>query len=160
MVQGFHSGMSTQELLALRIRQLEKRPEDLEKAAATIQQSRLRSKEHFEDLFKRRIKNHVFKPGHLVLVRNSRVEKELNKKTKPRYLGPYQIFRKTQGGSYVLQELDGAISKRGFAQFRLIPYIAREGQELERIALEEEYTQEPDKGEQDLEEELSNDEED
>ena len=141
LVHGFHSGMSTDELLALRIRQLEKHPEDIAQAAATIQQSRLQSKEQFEELFKRRITTHIFKPGDLVLVRNSQVEKELDKKSKPRYIGPYQIVRQTQGGSYVLQELDGAISRRGVAHFRLLPYIAREGQEIAKTILEEEEQQ-------------------
>jgi len=136
LVHGFQSGMTTEELLALRIRQLEKRPDDIAQAAATLRQSRLRSKEHFEELFKRRITTHIFKSGDLVLVRNSKIEKELNKKSKPRYLGPYQIVRQTQGGSYVLQELDGAISRRGVARFRLIPYIPRDGKELERIVLD------------------------
>ncbi len=56
----------------------------------------------------------------------TQVEKELDRKTKPRYLGPYRVIRRTQGGSYVIQELDGAVSRRGIAAFRLIPYIARD----------------------------------
>lgn len=155
LVHGFQSGMSTQELLALRIRQLEKRPEDIAQAAATIKQARLRSKEQFERLFKRRITNHVYEPGDLVLVRNSQIEKELNRKSKPRYLGPYQIVRQTQGGSYVLQELDGAVSRRGVAQFRLLPYMPREGQELAKSLLEEEDEQDRNETEQDTDAENS-----
>jgi len=51
-----------------------------------------------------------FKPGDLVLICNSQVEKELDRKSKPRYLGPYEVVRRTQGGSYVLKEMDGTIS--------------------------------------------------
>jgi hypothetical protein len=54
--------------------------------------------------------------------------------------------------------LDGAVSRRGVAQFRLIPYVTREGKELERMALEEDNTQAPDGGEQDLDEEELSDE--
>ena len=130
--------MTTAELLTLRIRQLEKRPEDIAQAAAVIQRSRFRSKEHFEKIFNKRIKNYVFKKGDLVLIRNSRVEKELDKKTKPRYLGPYEIYKQTNGGSYVIKELNGAISRRGIAQFRIIPYISRNERIFENIELEQE----------------------
>ena len=50
---------------------------------------------------------------------------ELNRKTKPRYLGPYVVVRRTTGGSYIIAELDGAISKLRVAAFRLIPYFPR-----------------------------------
>ena len=33
------------------------------------------------------------------------------------------MIRKTRGGSYILRELDGALSKLRFAAFRLIPYL-------------------------------------
>ena len=60
-------------------------------------------------------------------MRNSRVEKELDRKTKPRYLGPFEVLRRTQGGSYILKEMDGTVSRRGVAAFRLLPYHARKG---------------------------------
>ena len=65
-----------------------------------------------------------------MLVRNTQIEKELNRKSKPRYLGPYQIVRRTKGGSYVLSELDGAIWRQGIAAFRIIPYISRQHSQL------------------------------
>ena len=156
MVQGFYSGMSTEELLALRIQQLEKRTEDIEQAAATIRQSRLRSKDQFEKLFKRRLTTHEFKPGDLVLVRNSQIEKELDRKSKPRYLGPYEIVRQTRGGSYVIQEMDGTVSRQGIARFRLVPYITREGLDLHSI--QEQQTQQEEE-EQESEHEEDEDEE-
>ena len=64
-------------------------------------------------------------PGDLVLIWNTAIEKELNRKTKPRYLGPYKVVRKTQGGSYKLAEVDGAQLARPIAAFRVIPYIQR-----------------------------------
>ena len=59
----------------------------------------------------------MYQSGDLVLVRNTAVEKELNKKTKPKYLGPYEIDRHTKGGSYVLKEMDGTILCQGVAAF-------------------------------------------
>ena len=48
LVDGFHAGMERAELLALRINQLKKRPDDLRKAATTLRQARLKSKKVFE----------------------------------------------------------------------------------------------------------------
>ena len=107
LVEGFYSGMTSQHLLALCIRQLEKRPDDIDAAFNTLYKSHLRSKAQFEKKY------------------TSQVEKELDQKSKPRYLGPYEVVRRTQGGSYVLKEMDGTISARGVAAFRLIPYYAR-----------------------------------
>jgi len=124
LVEGFYSGMTSQHLLALRICQLEKRPDDIDAAFNTLYKSRLHSKAQFEKKYTRRLMKTSFKPGDLVLVHNSQVEKELDWKSKPRYLGPYEVVRHTQGGSYVLKEMDGTISARGVAAFRLIPYYA------------------------------------
>jgi len=51
-----------------------------------------------------------YQPGEFVLVQNSRVEKELDRKMKPHYLGPFKIVRCTQGGSYILKEMDSMLS--------------------------------------------------
>lgn len=137
LVDGFSSGMSSEKLLALRIRQLERRPEDLATAALALKKARFRSKEEFEWKYRKRMRREVYETGELVLVRNSEQEMRLNRKTKPRYLGPYEVCRKTKGGSYVLKELDGSILKEGVAAFRLLPYVARHDKSLlKRIAKE------------------------
>ena len=117
--------MTTEDMLALRIRQLEKCPEDIAQAASTLHRSRIRSKEQFEKIYARRMRREEYNPGDLVLVRNTQIEKELDRKSKPRYLGPFEVVRRTKGGSYVLQEMDGTVSRRGVAAFRLIPYFTR-----------------------------------
>lgn len=126
MADGFVSGMSTSDLLALRIRQLEKRKPDLEAAAQLLAQTRMKSKEQFEKRYHRRLYTDTHQEGALVLVRNSEVEKSLNKKHQPRYLGPFQVVHRTQNGSYVLQELDGTIWRQKVAAFRILPYISRD----------------------------------
>ncbi|KAA1473771.1 hypothetical protein DENSPDRAFT_780612 [Dentipellis sp. KUC8613] len=136
LVEGFKSGMSHAELLALRIRQLEKRAEDLENASYKLIQYQIHSKEEFERKFKSRLSQKEFQSGELVLVRNSMVEKSLNRKTKPRYRGPYEVVRRTKGGSYILQELSGVVMRDAVAAFRLIPYIARNEAVLKRLAEE------------------------
>src|SRR6266481_8582689 len=117
--------MSTSDLLALRIKQLRKLPDDINKAAETLHRSCLKNKAAFEQRYQRRLWHNEYKPGDLVLVQNSRVEKELDWKTKPRYLGPFKVLRCTQGGSYILKEMDGTISRRGVATFQILPYHTR-----------------------------------
>ena len=67
----------------------------------------------------------TYPPGTLVLIRNTFIEKELNRKAKPRYLGPYKVVRQTLGSSYVLEELNGATLARLVAAFHVIPYFTR-----------------------------------
>jgi hypothetical protein len=118
-------GMTTEELVALRARQLAKRPQDIERMRETVTESRRKNLERFEREHGDKIVDFDFKPGALVLVRNTRIEESLNRKTKPRYLGPMVVVRKTQGMSYIVAELDGAQSQLRVAGFRLIPYFPR-----------------------------------
>lgn len=118
-------GITTEELVAIRAQQLSKRPEDIAKMQETVTKSRMANLERFEKRFTSRITDFDFKPGALVLVRNSRIEEALNRKTKPRYVGPYVVVRKTVGTSYIVAELDGAQSRLRVAAFRVIPYFPR-----------------------------------
>ena len=122
-VQDF--GVSTEELVATRARQLAKRPEDLATMQEAVTKSRHDNLERFEKRHGSRIIDFDFKPGSLVLVRNTRIEESLNRKTKPRYTGPMVVVRKTIGTSYIVAELDGAQSTLRVAGFRLVPYFPR-----------------------------------
>ena len=108
---------STEDLVAIRAQQLAKRPEDIAKMRDTVTESRRKNLERFEKRHTSRIIDFDFKPGALVLVRNSRIEESLNRKTKPRYTGPVVVIRKTPGTSYVIAELDGAQSQLRVAGF-------------------------------------------
>ena len=88
-------------------------------------QARFRSIEHFKKQYEHTIRDYNFAPGALVLVRNSQIELELNRKSKPRYLGPMVVIRRTRRGAYILAEPTGAISALRYAAFRVIPYHAR-----------------------------------
>jgi hypothetical protein len=126
MIDGYRSGLSTSELLSLRIRQLHRHPADLEKAAKTLKQARFRSKLQFEKRYHHKLQKDNYLPGSLVLVRNSRLEATVAKfKTEPRYLGPFEVVKRTTRGNYILQELDGAEHAEQYAAFRIIPYITR-----------------------------------
>ncbi|KLO04806.1 hypothetical protein SCHPADRAFT_917886 [Schizopora paradoxa] len=117
--------MTTADLLARRGRQLEKRKEDLAAVHERVLAARYKSAADFEKRFAKTIKNKIYEPGALVMVRNSRIHMELNRKTKPKFLGPMVVLRRTKGGSYLLSDLNGAISKSRYAAFRLLPYFQR-----------------------------------
>ncbi|KIM37969.1 hypothetical protein M413DRAFT_30616 [Hebeloma cylindrosporum] len=118
--------MSTEDLIALRAKMLLKRPQDLARVRDKVLKARWESVKQLEKDLRHRIKEFNFQPGNLILVRNSCFDKGLTNKMKPRFLGPMVVIRKTKGGSYILEELDGALSKLRFAVFRLIPYLARD----------------------------------
>jgi hypothetical protein len=118
-----HQGMlTTTELIAWNVCQLQKCTEDLEAIGERVVAACLTSIHKFERCFCANIKLHDFQPGAYVLVCNSKVKYELSKKTKLRYLRPMVVVCHTKGGSYMLAELDSAISKLRFATFRVIPY--------------------------------------
>jgi hypothetical protein len=107
LVEGFKDNLFQEELLALHIRQIEHHDEDMHKAMQILQQYSLNSKRQFERLFETRLVHGSYPPRTLILIRNTAVEKELNRKTKPRYLGHYKVIRQSQGSSYILTKLDG-----------------------------------------------------
>ena len=126
LVEEFRSGMSTEDLLVMRARQLEKHPDDVARAAETLRRARFASKEHFERKFIKRLTRTKYKHGDLVLARNTPVEMSHDRKHKPRYLGPYEVVSRTQGGNYRLRELDGTVLHNTHAAFRILPYITRD----------------------------------
>ena len=116
--------LTTEELIAVRMRQLQKRKEDLAAIHDNVLRSRFESVRQFEKMHTTTICDFNFKPGALILVRNSSIETDLGCKTKPQYYGPMVVIRRTPNGSYCLTEMDGTISKLCYAAFRLVPYHA------------------------------------
>ena len=114
--------LTTDDLIATRAQQLEKRQDNLALIHDCIIKSRFASAQQFERQHQYTIRDHTFMPGALVLIRNPGAELD---KTKPRYYGPMVVVRRTRNGAYCLAELDGVVSKLRYAAFQLIPYHAR-----------------------------------
>ena len=66
--QSYYSGMSTVDLLTLRICQLSRHEEDIATAAENLRNAQFRSKEQFERRYRRRLVQKDYEPGSLVLV--------------------------------------------------------------------------------------------
>ncbi|KZP07209.1 hypothetical protein FIBSPDRAFT_666722, partial [Athelia psychrophila] len=122
MVEGFVKGISTSDLLVLRMKQLERHEDDIASAAAVLKAARYRSKAQFEKRFHKVLNYDFYNPGDLVIIRNSKDEMTLGKKTMKRYLGPFEVDRRTRNGAYVIKELDGTYIRTSVAAFRLYPY--------------------------------------
>lgn len=118
--------ISTEDLIASRAIALQKRQEHLDIIRSKVHAARNRAARRFEIEHMHTIFNYDFGPGDLVLMRNTAIEKSLNRKMRPRYLGPLVVVSRNRGGAYILAELNGAVFDRPVAQFRVIPYKARQ----------------------------------
>jgi hypothetical protein len=128
--------MTTTDLIARRAIALQKRAGDLDQVHSKVYETRRKAALNFEKKHAKIIRDFNFKQGALVLLRNSAIEKSLNRKMKPRYLGPLIVVSRNWRGAYIVCELDGSVFDRPIAAFRLIPYFARKSIPFPTTALD------------------------
>src|SRR5258705_7145652 len=131
-----------EQLLAARARQFERREDDLEVAANRIKANRQANKQFFDK--KRRKRQGILKKGDMVLLYNSRLDKQWSKKLDNRWNGPYLVVEvKETRGTYLLSELDGTAIDGVFPGERLKQFFPRRGVAAD-AEVEEEVTEEDD----------------
>jgi len=118
--------LSTTDLIVRRAIALQKRRPQLAELHGKVYAARVKAARIFEKEHANTIREYNFKLGDLVLIRNTAIEKALNKKMKWRFLGPCIMISKSKGGAFIIAELNGAVFDRPIAAFRVVPYHARE----------------------------------
>lgn len=117
--------LDTTELIAQRAIALQKRRDQVSRIRSKVYEARREAARRFESDHRYTIRDFNFQRGDLVLIRNTAIEKSLNRKMRPRYTGPMVVVARNRGGAYLIAELDGTVLDRPIAAFRVVPYLAR-----------------------------------
>ena len=99
--------MSREELLAAQIRQLERRPKDVERTAARMKEARIRNKARFDRTH--RLRPRKIEEGDWVVVYDNSLDNQ-HRSTREfarRWFGPYIVRSVNENATYHLAELDG-----------------------------------------------------
>jgi hypothetical protein len=102
---------------------LQKRSADVNALYSKVYQARLKAACQLEQQHLHTLKDFNFQRSSLILMRNTQIEKSLNKKMHARYIGPLIVVSRNYGGAYILSELDGIVLHRPIATFCLLPYF-------------------------------------
>ena len=99
--------ISREDLLALRIRQLEQKSEDIKVAKARLKNARLKNKKDFDR--RRRLRPRKIFEGDWVLVYDSSLDNQHStvQKNSQRWFAPYVVKKVEDNATYGLVELDG-----------------------------------------------------
>ncbi|KAH6556662.1 hypothetical protein KP509_1Z164600 [Ceratopteris richardii] len=148
--------VSREDLLAVRILQLERGKNLVEEAAFKLRASREKNKIAFDKSHRLRPKR--LKEGDLVLVYDSSLntQYEARRKLVKRWFGPYVVCKVFDNGTYSLRELDGTKLKDLIAGKRVKLFKRRENENYETVINEDEEEESEEEGsEKDKDEDIN-----
>ena len=117
--------MPTTDLITIHAIALQKRWSHLANLWSCVMLAHLEAVARFEKDHAATIRDFDFQRCNLVLVQNTAIEKSLNCKMHPQYLGPLIDISHNRGGAYIICKLDSAVFDRPIATFHVIPYFAQ-----------------------------------
>jgi hypothetical protein len=94
--------LSTTDLIANRAIALQKHREHLANLHNKVYEARLKAAAQFELNHTHTMKDYKFVLGDLILMRNTAIEKALNRKMRAHYLGPLIVISHNKGGAYTV----------------------------------------------------------
>jgi hypothetical protein len=118
--------LTTGEMIALRARALIKHKDDVARMRQKITIERAKALLKFAEDWKHYMKNFKFKYGDPVLIRDSEMKNSLSGKMYNNWFGPCIVLRKTDGGSYICAQQNGATIGERISKDRLLPYRLRD----------------------------------
>ncbi|KAL3700688.1 hypothetical protein R1sor_018710 [Riccia sorocarpa] len=127
--RSWEDNLDRESLLALRIRELERREEDLLDAQEKLKAARLKNKARFDKTH--RLRPRPIQVGDWVLVYDSSLENQHStvRKFSRRWFGPYVVLVVHDNATYSLRELDGTPLRIQVAGKRVKLFRRREGYE-------------------------------
>ncbi len=136
----WYDGMSREELLALRIRQLERKKEDVTIAIERIREARLRNKHRFDKTH--RLRPQAIHVGDWVLVYDNSLDNQHStiKKFAKRWFGPYVVKMVYDNATYALSELDGTDLRIPIAGKRIKIFKKRKGTCIDQLCISDDDT--------------------
>jgi hypothetical protein len=117
--------ISTDELVGLRAIALAKHTYHVNEMRDRVAEFKKTEAAKYAEKYKHVIKDYVFEPGDIVMIRNTSVEDSMNRRNKERWKGPLVVVRRTKGGSYIVCEMNGAVLQRKIGRFRVVPFAQR-----------------------------------
>lgn len=121
----WHKVASTEDLLTLRARQLERREEDIGIASENVLKTRQRAVDDYMKRNAHRIRHEPYEVGTWVLLHETWLDGQHGNKGALRWAGPYVVHSRREN-TYMLRELDGSLLRSHVAGSRLKMFYFRD----------------------------------